>query len=402
MISAEARPYIDASVPVLREHGLAITRLFYSNMFAEYPDLHNIFNMGNQANGSQQQSLASAVFAYAANIDNPAALTPVISRIVHKHVSLGIKPSHYPIVGRHLLQAIQDTLGDAATPALLSAWAEAYGVLAQALIDEENRLYHQSGTEPGTLFDMRVVGVQQQSELVTSFTLERTDGSAVPDFIPGQYVSVAIVLPSGLRQLRQYSLSDAPGKSSLRISVKREPADAETPAGMVSNWLHDHLKLGDILPVSTPCGDFAPGAIGDGPVVLLSAGVGITPMISALNHIAATMPERQVIFAHAARDAAHHAHQDDLAAAKQRMPNLQVVTFYENAAKTETTETADIAVGLMEIEKLAAWPLAETHVYLCGPIKFMQSQWLSLIKRGVPPTRLHREVFGPDMLDHLL
>lgn len=400
MISAEARPYIDASVPVLREHGLAITRLFYRNLFEEYPELSNIFNMGNQANGSQQQSLASAVFAYAANIDNAAALAPVISRIVHKHVSLGIKPAHYPIVGEHLLQAIQHTLGEAATPALLSAWAEAYGLLAQALIDEESRLYRQSGTEPGASFEMRVVGVQKQSALVTSFTLERADGSAVPDFVPGQYVSVAITLPGGLRQLRQYSLSDAPGKSCLRISVKREAAGAETPAGMVSNWLHDHLALGSSLPVSTPCGDFAPGAAGSGPVVLLSAGVGITPMISALNHIAATTPQRQVIFAHAARDKAHHAHREDLAGAVERMPNLSSLIFYEDA--DGDAHAANVVAGLMDVDKLAAWPLADTHVYLCGPLKFMQAQWLALIKRGVPPTRLHREVFGPDMLDHLL
>src|SRR6476661_6500294 len=112
MISAASRPYIDASVPVLREHGLAITTLFYKNMFAEYPQLTRLFNMGNQASGAQQQSLASAVFAYAANIGTPEALGPVVKRIVHKHVSVGIRAEHYPIVGEHLLGAIAATLGD--------------------------------------------------------------------------------------------------------------------------------------------------------------------------------------------------------------------------------------------------------------------------------------------------
>ncbi|HEY9276924.1 MAG TPA: flavohemoprotein, partial [Methylotenera sp.] len=74
MLSRSAKPYIDASVPVLRQHGLAITTLFYKNMFDAHPELMNLFNMGNQANGSQQQSLAAAVFAYAANIDNTDAL----------------------------------------------------------------------------------------------------------------------------------------------------------------------------------------------------------------------------------------------------------------------------------------------------------------------------------------
>jgi nitric oxide dioxygenase len=106
MISEASRPYIDASVPVLREHGLTITKLFYSNMLGAHPELTRIFNMGNQASGAQQQSLASAVFAYAANIGNPGALGPVVNRIVHKHVSIGIRAEHYPIVGQHLLGAI--------------------------------------------------------------------------------------------------------------------------------------------------------------------------------------------------------------------------------------------------------------------------------------------------------
>src|ERR1700754_4397236 len=126
MLSEKSRPYIDASVPVLRQHGLAISQTFYRNMFADRPELTNMFNMGNQANGSQQQSLASAVFAYAANYENAAALAPVLQRIVHKHASVGLKPSHYAIVARHLLGAIAQVLGEAATPELLAVWDEAY------------------------------------------------------------------------------------------------------------------------------------------------------------------------------------------------------------------------------------------------------------------------------------
>jgi nitric oxide dioxygenase len=149
MISDASRPYIDASVPVLRQHGLAITRLFYENMFKAHPELTSIFNMGNQASGVQQQSLASAVFAYAANIGNPGALGPVVQRIVHKHVSVGIRAEHYPIVGHHLLGAIAETLGDAATQPLLDAWKEAYTSLARLLIAAEAELYSTAGIQPG-------------------------------------------------------------------------------------------------------------------------------------------------------------------------------------------------------------------------------------------------------------
>ncbi|TMS58479.1 flavohemoprotein [Imbroritus primus] len=401
MLSAEARPYIDASVPVLREHGLAITTTFYRNMFAAHPELTNLFNMGNQASGAQQQSLASAVFAYAANIDNAAALGPVVSRIVHKHASVGITAEHYPIVGRHLLGAIQETLGAAATPDLLSAWEEAYGLLAHALITEERKLYEAAGTAPGALQSMRVVGIENQGTLARSFTLAPMDGEATPDFVPGQYVSVAVDLPGGLRQLRQYSLSDAPGQPTLRISVKREVAGQETPAGQVSNWLHDNLEVGGMLAITKPFGDFQPDVRSTTPIVLLSAGIGITPMIGTLNAIARCHPQREVVFGYAARDAAHHPHRQDLADAQARMPNLRTAVFYETL-DTAAQPSTGIFAGRMDVARLPVWAYADQPVYLCGPLPFMQVQWRDLVAAGVPPTRIHREVFGPDLLDHLL
>jgi len=400
MVSAAARPYIDASVPVLREHGLTITRTFYRNMFAAHPELTNLFNMGNQASGVQQQSLASAVFAYAANIDNAAALGPVVSRIVHKHASVGIKSEHYPIVGRHLLGAIQEVLGDAATPALISAWDEAYSELATALINAEKELYAQAGTMPGQLRDMRVVEVRNESEDIKTFILESTDGSAAPAFKPGQYLSVSVTFEDGTTQLRQYSLSDAPHPQRLRISVKREQNADNKPAGHVSNWLHNHIKVGSIIQVTHPFGDFTPATESATPIVLLSAGIGITPMVSVLNHIAQVNPARHVVFAHAARGKEWHAHRADVTAAQKIMPNLRIATFYEELG-TEDCSDAMTYPGRMEIAKLPDWSRNEADVYLCGPVEFMQTQWRALLEAGVPAARLHREVFGPELLDYL-
>src|SRR3546814_14438822 len=115
--------------------------------------------------------LASSVVAYAAKIDIAYALSPVISRIVHKHASLGITAAHYPIVGEHLLGAIKEVLGDAATPELIAAWAEAYGLLAKALSDEEARMYKAAGINAGDLFEMRVSAVEVQSTQVKSLVL---------------------------------------------------------------------------------------------------------------------------------------------------------------------------------------------------------------------------------------
>ena len=158
-----------------------------------------------------------------------------------------------------------------------------------------------------------------------------------------------------------------------------------------------NVKEGSVLQVSHPFGDFMPDTESNEPVVLLSAGVGITPMIAALNRIASINPQRHVIFGFAARDAAHHPHKLDLAMAKAAMPNLQVVPFYETVDENEPAKA-----GRMQASQLPSWPRSETNVYLCGPLPFMKEQWLGLLGAGVPVTRLYREVFGPDLLDHLL
>jgi nitric oxide dioxygenase len=157
------------------------------------------------------------------------------------------------------------------------------------------------------------------------------------------------------------------------------------------------VKVGATLQVSHPFGEFLPETEGDAPLVLLSAGVGITPMVATLKRVAQVNPRRRVIFAHAARDAGHHALRAEVDALQAAMPNLSIATFHEDAQGA-----AGVIEGRMDVAKLPAWPRDEADVYLCGPHKFMQAQWLGLLDAGVPAGRLHREVFGPELLDHLL
>jgi nitric oxide dioxygenase len=388
---------------VLKEHGLTITQTFYRNMFAAHPELTNIFNMGNQANGSQQQSLASAVFAYAANHGNNDALAPVVSRIVHKHASVGIKPSHYSIVARYLIGAIAEVLGDAATPELLDAWGEAYWLLAAELIAAEARLYERAQTGPDQRQPVRIVSRRQQAEDVISLTLEPLGDHVLADFLPGQYISVVVELDDGVFQQRQYSLSDAPNGRTWRISVKRDRGDAPNrPAGSVSNWLHANAREGDVLLVSQPFGDFVPQLASQTPIVLLSAGVGITPMISTLKTLAQQNPSRKVVFGHAARAASQVAHIEDIEHAASRLPEFEAHFFIESE-EAVTILSRDARAGRMDIDAILD---EDTHAnadfYLCGPLPFMQAQRGALESRGVNPIRIHREVFGPDLLDHIL
>jgi len=401
MLSERSKPFIDASVPVLREHGLTITQTFYRNMFAAHPELTNVFNMGNQANGSQQQSLASAVFAYAANHGNNAALAPVVNRIVHKHAAVGIKPSHYPIVARHLLGAIADVLGDAATPELIAAWDEAYWLLAAELIAAEARLYQNAGSGPDHRQPVRIVERRQQAEDVVSFTLEAVGEAPLADFLPGQYISVQVELSPGVLQQRQYSLSDAPNGRTWRISVKRDAGNADRPAGTVSNWLHADAREGAVLLVSQPYGDFVPQLATDNPIVLMSAGVGITPMIATLNALTLHGCARKIVFSHADRTAGHVAHADDLAYAAQVLPDFEAHVFLESGEDAEFA-ARPAQPGRMSVDAFVADDTADADFYLCGPLPFMQAQRAALLANGVPAERIHREVFGPDLLDDLL
>lgn len=401
MLSEASKPLIDASVPVLRDHGLTITQTFYRSMFNERPELTNLFNMGNQANGSQQQSLAAAVFAYAANHRNADALAPVLNRIVHKHAAVGLKPSHYAIVGKHLLGAIRTVLGEAATPELMAAWDEAYWVLAGELIAAESRLYTTTGSGPDHRLPVRVEARRIESDDIVSFTLAPVGGGTLPDFQPGQYLSVVVELSPGVFQQRQYSLSDAPNGSTWRISVKRESGDAATPHGQVSNWLHDHAPRGTVLMVSRPFGDFVPALDGDRPIALLSAGVGITPMVSALNALAQRESRRRIVFAHAARTASHVAHRRDVEQAAARLPQLATHYFLESA-EPATLAGRPALPGRLDVDVVLRDVGTDADFYLCGPLPFMQVQRAALEARGVSPQRIFREVFGPDLLDDIL
>jgi len=398
MLSDSSRPYITASVPVLREHGLAIARTFYDQLFAVHPELKNLFNMGNQASGTQQTALSGALLAYAANIDRAADLKPVIARIAHKHASVGVLPAHYPIVARHLLAAIKNVLKAAATPELLAAWDEAYWLLAGELIAAEARLYERATVEAGALRSLRVARVERESDTVVSYYLTDDAARSPGHFEPGQYVSVSVELPGdGLRQLRQYSLSDAPSRPHWRITVKSEQGATASQRGRVSNYLHDHVREGDQLLVSQPFGSFTPlmAAESARPIALLSAGVGITPLVATLNALAESGTRRSVLFAHAARAPHHQLFGSDLTAASARLPALRSALFYESDAPRAAQ------AGRMHWDIAALGEFKAADLYLCGPLAFMQEQWRELIALGISPLRIEREVFGPELFERL-
>lgn len=400
MLSQSTIAIIKSTVPVLAVHGKAITTRFYERMFAAHPELLHIFNHTNQKQGRQQTALANAVYAAAAHIDNLEAILPAVQQIAHKHRSLGIKPEHYPIVGENLLAAIKDVLGDAATDEIIQAWAEAYGVIADAFISVEEGMYQEAEQAAGGWRDFRnfvVARKEKESDVITSFYLKPQDGGILPPYLPGQYVTIKLEIPGQTYTFnRQYSLSDRPGADAYRISVKREQGDPSKPAGIVSAYLHEQVQPGDVLQVSAPAGDFVLDTVKDTPLVLLSGGVGLTPMMSMLEHVLAQQPGRQVTFIHAAKNSSTHAFREQLASLQATHDGLNSYVVYSQPTQEDQAAGRFDRAGHIDLPWLKS-VLADNDAdfYFCGPVPFMKTIHASLAAWGVPTERTHYEFFGP-------
>lgn len=401
MLTQRTKEIVKATVPVLAEHGVPIIRRFYTRLFDAHPELKNVFNVAHQDQGQQQQALARAVYAYAENIENPSSLAAVLKNIANKHASLDVRPEHYPIVGEHLLGAIKDVLGDAANDDVISAWAQAYGNLADVLMGMESELREESAAELGGWTGWRPFVVTQkhaESSVITSFVLKPTDGGPVANFEPGQYISIAVQVPAlGLQQIRQYSLSDMPNGQTYRISVKREAGDAARPAGYVSSLLHDHVNVGDEVKLAAPYGTFHIDVHARTPIVLISGGVGLTPMVSMLKR-AIQDPHRQVVFIHGARNSAVHAMRDKLRQTASTYSNFKALIYYDAPLDTDVQGQDYDRKGMIELADLREQILLpDADYYICGPIPFMRLQHDALRALDVAESRIHYEVFGPDL-----
>jgi nitric oxide dioxygenase len=186
-LTPEQIAIVKSTVPALEVHGVAITTLFYQNLLLANPELNNIFNHANQVHFEQPKALAGAVYAYAKNIENLEVLLPTVRLIAGKHASLHVQPEHYPIVGKHLLEAIQEVLGDAATPEIISAWGAAYQVLANVFIETEKEMYAKNGKWQG-FEEFTISKIVKESDEISSFYLQpvKDELLPLPKFLPGQ------------------------------------------------------------------------------------------------------------------------------------------------------------------------------------------------------------------------
>jgi nitric oxide dioxygenase len=402
MLNQETIHIVKSTAPILQEHGEALTRHFYKRMFKHNPEVAPFFNPAHQQTGKQQRALADAIVAYATNIDNLEVLGGAVELIAQKHVSLMIKSEHYPIVGANLLASIREVLGEGATDAVINAWAEAYGFLADILIGREKQIYDENAKKQGGwegFKSFRIVRKEKESSNITSFYLVAADGESLPVFKPGQYITVRVATPDGLTTMRNYSLSDQPGHEWFRISVKRETSsEMDTPAGYVSNILHDKFEVGDLVEIAPPCGEFFLDISEKHtrPLVLLAAGIGITPIFSILLTALEAFLEREIILIHAVLNENVQPFRSTIDALAQDHKNLKVYYRYSDAPAIGVVREGNASSGFVTAEYLETF-LSERDAdyFFCGPHQFMTSLYHDLMRWGIPGSQVHFEFFGP-------
>lgn len=400
MLTSSQIALIKSSAPAIKAHGLEITTLMYSRMLAEHPELCNLFNLSHQAAGTQQKTLAQALAAYAAHIDALENLSGAVRFIAERHAALCVKPEHYQIVGKCLLAAAEKVLGDAATPELIAAWAAAYQQLADILIAAEAGIYKEKAQMEGGWSGWRTfdcVNRVEECPGVVSFYFMPADGGQVPDYKAGEYVTLRVYGP-GLQVLqpRQYTLSQAKGSGMLRITVKAIRAKDGAPAGVVSNQLVNTLKVGNQVELTAPTGTFVIDDVKDDhPLVLIAAGIGITPMVAMLEELSTENPLRSVHFLYSTQNKAAYPLRDTVDAVMKGLPKGAKAVFFTKPGPDDHLGQDFDASGRItpaSIRNFCQDPDAD--FYICGPASFMQDITAALRQIGVIEPRIHTESFG--------
>jgi ferredoxin-NADP reductase/MOSC domain-containing protein YiiM len=286
-----------------------------------------------------------------------------------------------------------------AIPALPAGWRGSFEALLEQL--EQGASGNRGLAPPSSgppawpgLRPFRIARVARESRSIASFELQPVDGEQLPAFRAGQYLTVR-VRPDGAPRalLRSYSLSAAPDTRSYRLGIKRE--------GVVSAHLHEHVAPGDVIEVGAPRGTFTLDAAGgDAPVVLLSAGVGATPVLAMLASLAGEGSHREVWWIHGAHDGAEHAFAEEARGHLAALPRARSHVRYSRPAETDVLGRDYDAEGRVTFEALEQLALPRSaHYYLCGPTAWMRELSAGLLTWGAAPERTHTEIFGSEPLE---
>jgi ferredoxin-NADP reductase/MOSC domain-containing protein YiiM len=236
---------------------------------------------------------------------------------------------------------------------------------------------------------MRIVDVVHETATVASIRLAAEDGTPLPAALPGQFITMRLALGAGQPAVsRSYSLSGEPGSPQYRVSVKREPL------GLVSAHVHAHLRAGGSVEVAAPRGRFTLDA-GTGPALLLSAGIGVTPVLAMLHALVHAGSSREVWWLHGARNGAEHPFAAEIRGLLARLPNAHARVCYSAPLATDRAGRDFDSQGRLSAAFLQTLPLPlDGHAYICGPDAFMAEVRAALTRLGLDDARVHAELFG--------
>lgn len=420
-VSPENLETVKATLPLVGEAGTGFTKHFYSRLFAAHPELKNVFNQTNQALGNQPKKLLKTVaIAAQSAIETGELPGEAIEGICQKHAALGVGKEAYDVVGEHLLGTIEDLLTDDA--AVLGAWGQLYGDIAGVFTTREREIANEAAKIPGNWTGRRTFELAEKEKLshtIARFKFKPVDGLPTPAFAPGAYTTIWAgvddekgVHGTYTEQPRHYTLAfprDGQFGHGLSISVKKE--------GLVSRIIHK-AEIGSQWDLSAPFGCFNMSGVEqlwtdevDAPIVFISAGVGITPVLAMLENIYTTRP---ATWLHAAINGDVHAYRDRLREISAvRAGDMQRRVWYEDPTPKDGVpggeETSphlfNIAryhyKGRMDLEdtrvkgndELLHLDNPNTRYFMCGPPPFMDVQRESLLSMGVSGDRIHWEGF---------
>ena len=236
---------------------------------------------------------------------------------------------------------------------------------------------------------LRLVEKVKESEEITSFVFVSRDGGPLETFEAGQHLPIELEISSQRGSVRRtYSLSNAPAIDRYRISVKRERM------GLVSRHLHDVVEVGAILDTRAPAGDFVLGCT-NCPVALISAGVGLTPMLSMLHRLTESGAGRPIWWIHGARDGAHHALSNEVLELAEHHPNVRMCVVYSRPGPNDELGVDYDIQGRVTAYLVSDFvDVSDAHFYMCGPTRFMADVHDGLETAGVTAERIHSESFG--------
>lgn len=377
MLTENEKAIIKETVPVLQEKGTEITSFFYKRMFNQHPELKNMFNQTNQKRGLQSTALAQSVLAAALNIEDLTRILPVVKEIAYKHCALQVPQAGYDIVGENLIAAIEHVLSLENDNPIVQTWTKAYGEIANVFISVEKEIYEQmawSGFKPFELID-----IEHVTDNIKLFTIKSTEID-LSQFEPGQYITVDVEsekLP--YRAKRHYSIVEG-NVDQLSFAVKRDVT--ENNEGEVSTILHDEFKVGDMINLSAPVGDFTLNNVSK-PQLFIGSGIGVTPLVPMFRHVVSSQGTAQFI---------------------QNTNDINQIPFQEKLSEIANNEdNANYIIhdknqnGYIDAEYLKQYLTDDTEIYVCGGTEFLKSIISILKEIGVATERVHFESFIPKL-----